>query len=88
MSLENEREPLDIREIEQAAKTESYLESLRRDGISVDSLIEAVDPTPTKALAEEIINVRGERKSFHARRGIIIRRRSRRFAQALMRRHR
>lgn len=88
MSLENEREPLDINEIEQAVKTESYLESLRRDGIRVDSLIEAVDPTLTKALAEEIGQVHDGGKSFHKRKGIIIRRSSRRFAQALMRRHR
>jgi hypothetical protein len=87
MSLETDREPLDINEIEQAAKTESYLESLRRDGVSVGSLVLAVDPTPTKALAEEIAQVRGERKNFNERKGIIMRR-SRRFAQALMRRHR
>jgi hypothetical protein len=83
MSLETDRNPLDISQIEQAAKTESYLEILRRDGIHVDSLVEAVDPTPTKALAEEIINARRKRRSFHERMGIIMRRRTRRTARYL-----
>ncbi len=88
MSLETNRKPLDINEIEEAAKTESYLESLRRDGIHVNSLIEAVDPTATKALAEEIAQLHDPKRSFDERKGIIMRRRSRRFAQTLITRHR
>lgn len=92
MSAETGPRPSEVPQIERTFRTIADLARLENEGIHVDSLAQAVDTTPTKALTEEITRLHNkitvDRASFAARKGIISSRRRRRTAEALMRRHR